>query len=275
MFHFPPEITLKRQPLVEAWLEIRWQLKPDSSLPDAKVDPGFAFALGVFYERVKDIYGYPESLLPPIAPDEILPHVVRYRFRKQENTWPVLQLGPGIATLNFTSPYSWADFRTQALYLRTQLKRAYAEHALTIQDLTLRFRNAVEFDYIANNLLVFLKTELNTLVAPPQFIPGDVAARMWPHELNLVQTYELLEPKGEGKLRIATGQQHVRNEQENNLSRRPVVVFELEVRSDVVADRCWTSDEDFGQWLDSAHTVIHEWFFALIEGKLRREYEGG
>ena len=37
----------------------------------------------------------------------------------------------------------------------------------------------------------------------------------------------------------------------------------------------WSSDEAFDHWLSSAHTIIHEWFFALIEGDLRQGYENG
>jgi uncharacterized protein (TIGR04255 family) len=30
----------------------------------------------------------------------------------------------------------------------------------------------------------------------------------------------------------------------------------------------------FEGWLDAAHTIIHDWFFKLIEGDLRKEFQG-
>jgi hypothetical protein len=45
-FHFPLEIKLESNPLIEAWLEIRWQLERDN-ITQLMRDPGFPFALGI------------------------------------------------------------------------------------------------------------------------------------------------------------------------------------------------------------------------------------
>jgi hypothetical protein len=87
--HFPTDIDLKRSPLAEAWLEIRWKLEPVGP-PQIMRDPGFPFALGTFYRGVKERFSYQEPLPASQTPLEMLPHVVRYRFRPGEGQWPLL-----------------------------------------------------------------------------------------------------------------------------------------------------------------------------------------
>ena len=46
-FRFPKDIKLAKPPLVEAWLELRWQVSLKA--PNVLQDSDFAFALGAFY----------------------------------------------------------------------------------------------------------------------------------------------------------------------------------------------------------------------------------
>ena len=266
-FHFPTNIHLDTNPLVEAWLEIRWKLSPDSS-GQFEQDKDFPFALGVFYNDIKKDYSYREPLPQSFAPEELLPYVVRYRFRKEPNSWPMLQLGPGVASINFTSPYSWEEFKEQALYLRDKLINAYSG-SLTISNLILRYRNALEHNYISADLLAFLENKLNTSITTPTHIPGTTAKTTWPSELNIALTYDLLEPLGKGAIRFSTGRQRSKN------SEKPVLIFETSVHSLNEKNNCWATQDDFDSWLMAAHAITHEWFFALIDGDLRQEYEKG
>jgi len=271
-FHFPTEIALSKNPLVEAWLEVRWRLTP-GELPNSMVDSGFPFALGVFYNSIKDEFGFKEPLPASFAPEEMLPHMARFRFRKQPNTWPVLQFGPGIATANFTSPYTWEEFRAKSLYLREKIIGAYTEGELSVQNLILRYRNAIEFDYASSDLLDFLATRLNLSVQPPQHIPGGIAKTSWPNEINASIIYDLT--IGRGIIKFATGFQKPKGNASNQVVQKRVIIFELEIQSLNTDDRHWASEDAFNDWLTSAHSVIHEWFFALIDGPLRSEYGNG
>jgi len=98
-------------------LELKWEL-PQSIFPGFYIDKAYPFALGLFYNTVKGDFGFKEELDSLKAPEGMLPYIVQYRFRKKPNSWPALQFGPGIATINFTSAYAWELFKDKALYLQ-------------------------------------------------------------------------------------------------------------------------------------------------------------
>lgn len=272
-FHFPEDVELNTNPLVEAWLEIRWELvsQQPASLSLHQSDPDFPFALGAFYNSIKDEYGHRESLMPASIPEELLPpYMVRYRFRSKPEVWPVLQLGPGIATVNFTKPYSWRRFKSTALYLREKLLAAYGENKPRAQQVALRYRNAIDFDYGAHDLLEWMSDYINLNVSPSQFIPGSTGRTKWPTSMNVSMSYELKKPDGVGSIRIATA---IKNDdsESSKPSQTSVVLFELEVVSKTDVPQLDDID-GFEDWLSSAHGVTHEWFLALIQGPLARQY---
>ena len=100
------DVVLQNKPLVEAIFELRWKLEERS--PGIKIDPHYKILVGAMYEKVKDRYPFPEQMPTVNIPDEMAAHVVQHRFRKAENEWPLVQVGPGIVTLNDTHGYTWA-----------------------------------------------------------------------------------------------------------------------------------------------------------------------
>ncbi|MCB0088167.1 MAG: TIGR04255 family protein [Caldilineaceae bacterium] len=265
-FHFPLNISLETNPLVEAWLEIKWQLKPNKTLPGSFVDPDFPFALGVFYEQVRDKFPHREETPMSSIPIDALPQHVRYRFTPESRLSPILQLGPGIATVNYTENYSWDEFETDAMYLRHHLLETYSQ--LNVQSVVLKYRNAVPFDHSAQSLFDFLKSLLNLTVITPVHVPGNSAVSNSPNGWQSIFTYDLRKPSGKGIMRVATGYYS----SEIDPQQKPVILLELEVQSRYSDAPDFLSKEDFKQWMESAHAVIHEWFFAFIDGDLRKQY---
>lgn len=260
---FPADIHLKSNSLVEAWLEIRWHLPPGDP-PQFTRDPAFAFALGPFREGIREIFGYIENTDAFDSPFEIA-YAVRHRFRPAKDAWPILQIGHGVASVNFTTPYSWEDFRSMALFLREKLLAAYSQQGLRAQNLILRYRNAVPYAYSSNDLLGFLRSNLNVELHLPDSVPGFAAAKYFPTTSNINLTYDLAEPKGTGTLQFVTATSKVDGE---------VVVWQLGISSGN-GDIPELSDANaFGIWLDKAHAAIHEWYFALVEGQLRQSFQG-
>jgi len=272
-FHFPTEITLNTTPLVEAWLEIRWQLE-DGNTPDMKVDPGFPFALGNFYAKVKDKYSFREELPIAAFPLEMAPYLVRYRFRQDKESWPLFQLGPGVATVNFTRPYSWEVFKATSLYLRDSLLAAY-ETNLRAQMVTLRYRNAIPCEYDTGNLLGFLKQNLNTSIELPTYIPGAAANINAPIAANISLAFDLTAPHGRANVIISTGNKQETEVVNGKRVQSPHLVFELEFISQDNDSPSLNDERNFDDWLTAAHAILHEWFFALVEGPLYQEFESG
>lgn len=117
---------LKNKPLVEAILEIRWQLQQPIRVPAPAqmmlpaVDPHYRLLLGRVFDRFQREYPFHEQLPTATLPDEILAHVVQHRFRSAKDDWPLVQVGPGVFTVNDTHRYTWTDFqkRTKEAVIR-------------------------------------------------------------------------------------------------------------------------------------------------------------
>jgi uncharacterized protein (TIGR04255 family) len=270
--HFPSDIKLKNSPLAEAWLEIRWHLDPIDP-PQFMTDQGYPFILGPFYNSIKDRFPNKEELDASKAPQDFLPHVVRHRFRVSPDGWPILQLGPGVASVNFTPPYTWKEFRETALYLRSNLSDAYSEWRLDSQLITLRYRNVEPFPYSQKNFLNFLEDNLNTTISLPSKIPGYAGSTSNPTSANIVLTYDLTVPKGTGTLRLSTGVRTEKDPKTDEERTTEILMWQLEVSSGENNAPEIVIGKDFANWLDAGHSVIHEWFFSMIEGSLRKTYE--
>src|SRR5581483_2894612 len=120
-----PEKHLKNKPLVEAILEVRWGLV--SHAPGHESDPHYKLLLGRLYDRLQEKYPEHEQLPTAIIPDELVGHVVQHRFRTSAKGWPLVQVGPGILTINSTAEYTWEDvFRPRSV---DAVGRLYEAHA--------------------------------------------------------------------------------------------------------------------------------------------------
>lgn len=97
------QANLANPPLVEALVEVRWEL--DSPAPGVSLDPNYKILLGRFYDRVRADYPFHEQLPMSLAPDELTGYQVQHRFRLAADAWPLVQLGPGILSLNDTAAY--------------------------------------------------------------------------------------------------------------------------------------------------------------------------
>jgi uncharacterized protein (TIGR04255 family) len=256
---------LQKPPLVEALLEIKWELQEIA--PGVFRDPGFNVAHLRFYERVKTEFAFIEPLPTLQVPDELTAHVTKYRYRVAEGRWPLVQIGPGIAALNFTDPYDWETFLHHARKLIPDLLAAYEGYTLTFSSIMLRYINAEPFDYEENDLLLFMKERLNTEFKPPtsaesRFSKGQITGANWSIQ------YELIKPEGTGILRFSTGLSPSGNKS---------VVWEQIVQSTgtQVPQSDGKENTEIIRWLELAHDVSEQWFLGVVAGKLLEQYEGG
>lgn len=266
-FHFPKKIDLATSPLHEAWLTIQWKLDSVEDNPQILRDKFFPLALGRFDHVVKEKYKYRAELPIAQAPEEVTPHIVRYQFRQNgPDGSPLLQIGPGIASVNFIKICPWEPFKEEALFLRQALSESYSEKKLLIDSLSLTYRNGVPFKYSEENLGEFLSKRLNTTITFPQTIPGEVTQNRNIKNLNISTAFALKEPTGStGKVRIITGSK------KEKLENQEIVIFDTEVTgSENLPD--FNDQAAFSLWLDQAHAICHEWFMAFIEGSLYKHY---
>jgi len=252
---------LKHPPLVEAILEVRWLLR--GAPPELPSDPNYALLVGRFFDRVHADYPTYEQLPAATIPNEMVPYLAQHRFRAKAGGWPLTQLGPGVLTLNATDGYTWTDFRRRAEGAFGALLAAYpAPDALEMTSVSLRYIDAVEFDYRSGGLFAFLAENMRVRVdLPPALFEGTTIDRN-PANLSWQSTFPCRKPEGTVGLRFLTG------EREN----KPALIWETVVGSGSASAPA--DPAGFRLWLDAAHQVSEDWFFKLIEGELERTFDG-
>jgi len=271
---------LNNKPLVEAILEVRWALQtvqrqgllPVGLLPTGiagapvvQVDPHFRLVLGRFYDRVRAEYPKHEPLPSAFLPDPIVGHGVQHRFRHAED-WPIIQLGPGILTVNDTHKYKWEHFQPRCIQAIKTLFEAHPEpQTLRIESLLLRYIDAVDFDYTTNDLGAFLKENMDVQCGLPDAIFKDSPVRRAPETFKWETSYKCSSPAGRVTLLFAAGAREQKN----------ALIWETVFKT--AGQDLPQLPDDFETWVEAAHDVTDDWFFKLIEGgtgALKRRFKG-
>ncbi len=248
---------LKQIPLIEAIFEVRWALA--QLAPEMRVDPHYRLLLGRFYDRVQKEYPAHEALPSAILPDDMVPQSPQHRFRRTPEGWPLIQMGPGLLTVNETAAYRWEDFRARCLTALATLWEAHPKpDDLHLEALTLRYINAVDFDHTTKPVFGFLRDRMGVGAGLPDsfFASGSVSSRAEAYSSR--STFRCTKPPGVVAIQFDTG---VRNTQ-------PILRWETMVVSPC-EDRLKSPPDAPQTWIDQAHQVIDDCFFALVPQHLR------
>lgn len=260
----PERHPLKNKPLIEAMLELRWDLV-ETPRPMSAADPGFRIFMGRYYDRMRSRYPHVEDLPTSELPEGIVPHVARHQFWTGKSTWPVTQIGPGILTVNETDGYLWDTFRPRLVDAFKALTDAYPSEIspLRLNQIVLRYIDSVQFDPDVSDvpMLAFLRGVLHTNITVNPLVFSDPRDAESPLGLNLSLTYRTQKPKGLVMLTLGNGTK----------GETPSIIWETKVAS--TGGDVPTSLPEFEAWLDEAHTVSDQWFFALIRGQLLESFE--
>lgn len=248
------KVVLTNKPLVEAIFELRWELAEEA--PGLRVDPHYSLLIGRMYERLSTEYPFHEKLPTASIPEEMAAYVVQHRFRKAADQWPLVQVGPGIVTLNETESYDWDDFAPRIAALVNILFQAYPQPAsLQVIALQLRYIDAMEFDYEAGNILEFLKRHMKIDVSlQPELFESTGVGRL-PLAFDWRFSFPSDEPKAALLLRFARGEKRGLD----------ALVWETTVRTE--GEIALLTPGDIVGWAAKAHDLTHSWFFETIRGE--------
>jgi uncharacterized protein (TIGR04255 family) len=251
---------LTHPPLVEAILEVRWRLQEQA--PGVAVDPKYKLLVGRLFDRLSRDYPFHEPLPTASMPDEMLGYVVQHRFRTAEGVWPLVQVGPGLVTLNDTQDYTWKAFEAKSRQLVDELYSAYPDAitALRIGSLQLRYIDAIPFDFKRTDVFQFLADHLKTTLAFSPDLFAGVPVNPTPRGLNAMFEFATDHPTGTLRVRLARG----KRQDVDALILEMVLISEDIDAPDMPAG--------FAAWLDAAHNVIHDTFFKMIEGHLEEQF---
>lgn len=249
--------NLANKPLVEAIFELRWGL---DGPPGMAVDPYYQMLIGQLYSAVKEGYPFWERLPTAEVPEGMAPYTPHHRFRVASDQWPLVQIGPGILTVNDTEGYDWNTFLPRCASVIDTLFAIYpdAKDRLRIFEISLRYIDADNL--LGSSAIDFLKG-LKVSVGVPEalFAAGRIGSESLGMGLSLA--YPALQPKGVFQVSFNQGR---KNDQD-------AMIWETQVLSR--GTDAPHQPEEIKAWLAAAHDTTHDWFFRQIDGDLLEKYK--
>jgi uncharacterized protein (TIGR04255 family) len=254
---------LRNAPLGEAIVELKWNLTQSSGMnPIMKIDPDYNLLVGRISEKLSPEYPFYERLPSASMPDELAGYVVQHRFRKEQNKWPLVQIGPGIITLNETENYDWSDFEKRVKDLINTFFISYPNpKKLNICELTLRYIDGIFLDYEKENALNFIKEKMKIDIKIPESLFNKTNVRDFPLGLDIRLVYPYSDKNSSASIRLVLGNRYNRN----------ALIWETLVNTKNKKEI--QKKEDIFTWVNNSHTLTHTWFEKLCEGPLMESFK--
>lgn len=251
---------LKNKPLREALFEFRWEL--DEPEPGIRVDPHYKLLIGSLYDDIKKQFPFHEPLPTSRMPDEIAAYIVQHRFRTKDKGWPLIQIGPGIFTINETKGYVWENFEKIISEGVNALFRSYSELGgeLKTNSVMLRYIDAIEFNY-ENDVFEFLREKMKLNITLGEQLFNGTGITQNPLGFNLAMSFKSTKPAGAMSLRFGRGKKDDVDE----------IIWETIFQSK--GRDSPLTEKDIVTWLREGHELTHDWFFKIIHGELEKRFE--
>lgn len=250
-FFFDQKI-LKNPPIIEALFEIKWRVFEKNHQLTQPMDKKFKFFPGRFYEKIKIIYPEVEELPISRIPDDIDIYLPRYRFRKKPNSYPLVQIGPGVLTVNLDKNFS------QKLFFEScnETLEIFFEILpdIEILEVLIHYIDGFEFDYENHDAFKFLDEKLHThfSFSPDLFDHTNISSI--PTGFHIEANYRSDSPKGFFKCQLRSGIK--------KLDKMKLILMDTIFRS-------YKEDiplkEELPDWILRADNLIHNWFYKMIE----------
>jgi uncharacterized protein (TIGR04255 family) len=263
--------TLANAPLVEVIAELHWQLQGAGSSGNFDVH-WFAFCEAMA-EGLKNELPFREDVVPAgtSIPLDVLARSPIVRFRRGPKSWPLVQIGQGLLSVNATPPYDgWDAVRGWLKRALDVALRVYPEFAnFTLERTQLQYRDAFTGKHGVQSPIAFFQ-EIGLVPS----VAGRVGKRLTGSaSTNLASgefSFDLGIGRGvRGAVKYGTGA--VRQEEGKQVD---AAIFEF-----LVIDRETQSmDADvLMKWFESAHAACWEMFvevvpdatMQIIRGKVR------
>lgn len=234
---------LPQAPLLEVIFEVKWQLKSKEDLAKCQYLHGDLFA------KLGNKYPFRELLVPPEIPLDVYLNVPAHRFRTAKNSYPLIQVGPGILTVNTNDEkYIWENYEhwcTEAFTNMIDLYKFKENENIT---LSLKY-----FDFFLFN---FKDTDIN------EFLSDNF-------HIQLKQTF-LKEPNTPSSVNLGffydtnLGGFSIRINKGNNSKGQSGIIVDTTLSN----NSSIPDVSKMSKWLNDAHDYVSEIFKAMTKGKM-------
>ena len=244
----PGRVILSNPPIIEAILEIHWPVFNPGDIPP--LNEKFKLLPGRLHERVKASFPFIEVLPNSAIPDEMDPNIPRFRYRTEEGKYPLIQVGPGVLTVNLDKN----NFMAQNNFYDTildVLAKFFSVLNVQLSHIHLHYIDA--FQYQGSSLFDFIGEKLKTHFSfqPELFQVMGISSE--PEDFMVESSYRVEDPPGKFRCRLRKGQVAGNDKMlimdTMCLSQGP----EIPAR------------ENIGEWFIKADDLIHKWFYEMIK----------
>lgn len=147
---------LPSAPLIEVIFELRWPMDTEAALNE------YAYLPGGLYGLLKEQYPLRESLPAVFLPVDQARGLVAHRFRVSAGEHPLVQVGPGVLTVNATDKvYDWGDFEQRSLYVTDTFLKVYPSVNDAPLSLHLLYLDFLPFDFQTHDIQAYLRSTLH------------------------------------------------------------------------------------------------------------------
>lgn len=237
---------LPNAPLIEVIFELRWKVAGKSELQK------YEYLIGDLYSSIKDQYPLREPLTPPGLPTGIMVNNPAHRFRTGRSGYPLVQVGPGVLTLNTTDDnYFWDQFYQWAESLIGTFLEVYPGDEFFKPNLL--YLDFFEFDYSSGNVLQYINDNFNL-----EITQGFLQNPGYPFHLDQGFFYE-----------TSLGYLTVTLKKGQNSEKKNGIVMQSSLQNQNELNK----KEDILGWLDEAHRFSSNLFKEITKGKLYQSFQ--
>jgi uncharacterized protein (TIGR04255 family) len=238
---------LPNAPLIEVIFELRWKVTTKEELEKCQ------YLHGDLYALLKNEFKFRESLVAPALPLELFSNLPAHRFRVAQNEYPLIQVGPGLITVNtIDSNYNWGEFE---LLINNTIKKFFEVYKfLDDQEITLaiQYLDFLSFDFENENILDFLSKNLNLTISQ-NFFDNNIKA----NNLNLSFNYNT--ELGSLLVSFTRGK--------NNFKADGIVI-----RTALQKAKCKSNILLIKEWLNDSHEFCSKLFKDMTKGNLYESF---
>lgn len=239
---------LPNAPLLEVIFELRWKIQKKEDF--AK----YQYLHGDLYSLIKDEYPNRKSLVPVELPPEIYVNNPAHRFVGKNNKYPLIQIGPGILTINTNDEYYfWDEYFALIVNLLTKFFSIYPVSTKDLFQPSLVYIDFLPFDFGESDVLEYLNNNLNLKIVQSVLQETGI-----PESFNLKQSFNI--EFGKLLLNFDTG---INNSKEKGLI----------IQTKLTGKEQNNEIESFKKWLVSSHDYCSILFKQMTNGKLYESFK--
>lgn len=234
--------------LIEVIFEIKWTVQGKKEIQEVQ------YLHGDLYPLLKSKYPFRESVNPNVPIDLLLMHAPSHRFRTAASDYPLVQVGPGLVTVNTVdSKYYWEEYEASIMEVIGHLQSVYSLKHHHDVHLVLQYIDLLKFDFQKGDIVKFMEENLNISIKQG-FYKGNSTA----NNALLILNY----PMELGSLNINVG----RGKDNKGFDG-------VTISTNIVSGNIKPEIALIRKWLNDSHEVCSTLFKDMTRGKLYESFK--